>query len=333
VEEILTRLTGAESACVVNNNAGAVFLSLNTIARGREVVVSRGQLVEIGGSFRIPDIMAASGCELVEVGTTNRTHRSDYENAVTERTGLLLKVHTSNFRVIGFSRQVELEELVELGRAHGVPVMEDLGSGNLTDLGSFGLAQEPTAGHAVQAGADVVTFSGDKLLGGPQAGVILGRAQILDRIKRNPLMRILRVDKMTLAGLEATLKLYQDPEQAMARIPTLRLMMLSGEVLADRAHRLATLLAEGAAGKAEVREEESVSTIGGGALPGQELPTWAVSVEPSAVSVNELEASLRSGDPPVIGRIEENRLFLDVRTVAEDEIAVLAERVVSSLRG
>ncbi|MBU0514779.1 MAG: L-seryl-tRNA(Sec) selenium transferase, partial [Proteobacteria bacterium] len=224
VEDLLTGLTGAESALVVNNNAAAVFLSLQTLAAGREVIVSRGQLVEIGGSFRIPDVMARSGATLVEVGATNKTHPYDYERAITENTALLLKVHTSNFAVIGFTAEVDLPTLVEIGGRHGLPVMEDLGSGTLVDFGPFGVGREPTVTSCLEAGVDLVTFSGDKLLGGPQAGIILGRREYLDQIKKNPLHRAVRVDKMTLAGLEATLNLYRDPRRARELVPTVRML-------------------------------------------------------------------------------------------------------------
>ncbi|MBF0302429.1 MAG: L-seryl-tRNA(Sec) selenium transferase, partial [Desulfamplus sp.] len=238
VEELLCDLTGAESAMAVNNNAGAVFLSLNTLAREREVVVSRGELVEIGGSFRIPDVMEKSGCKLKEVGTTNRTHLRDYESAISEKTALLLKVHTSNYTIEGFTASVPLSELVLLGKKHQLSVMEDLGSGSLIDLSKYGLAREPTVSDSVAAGADVVTFSGDKLLGGPQAGIIVGRADAIKQIKSNPLTRALRIDKLTLAALEATLNLYRDEADAIRKIPTLRMLTLPFEETVERANKL-----------------------------------------------------------------------------------------------
>ncbi len=320
-EAILRELTGAEAALVVNNNAGAVFLALNTLARGREVVVSRGQLVEIGGSFRIPDVMTSSGAVLHEVGTTNRTHLRDYLAAINERTALLMKVHTSNYKILGFTAEVPLEELVSLGRERGLPVIEDLGSGCFVNLAPFGLHGETTVQETVRAGADLVTFSGDKLLGGPQAGIMVGRKDIIEQCRKNPITRALRVDKMTLAVLEATLRLYRDERQAVDQIPTLRMIAASPSELEGRAEELAGLL-RGVEGSdvLEVRTMQGFSQVGGGSLPAQDLPTRVVGIRSDKFSPNRIEESLRAGDPPVIGRIESDFFIMDVRTIAPSEL-------------
>jgi L-seryl-tRNA(Ser) seleniumtransferase len=330
VEGLLCELTGAEAALVVNNNAAAVLLVLDSLARGREVIVSRGQLVEIGGSFRIPEVMAKSGARLVEVGATNRTHLRDYEGAITEETALLLKVHTSNFRIIGFTSEVSLSELVELGVRHGLPVMEDLGSGSLVDLSRFGLEREPTVGEVVKAGVDVVTFSGDKLLGGPQAGLILGRRDLVEMIKKNPLTRALRIDKFTLAGLESVLRLYFDEEEAMRTIPTLAMLAAPPSAIARRGRRLIRKVKKPLADRCDVSLQPTESRVGGGALPEQALASSAVALLPFDCSVNQLETRLRRASLPVIGRIEEERLLLDMRTVADDEVGGLAGALLSA---
>ncbi|HHO48668.1 MAG TPA: L-seryl-tRNA(Sec) selenium transferase [Desulfobacteraceae bacterium] len=324
VEKLLCDLTGAEAGLVVNNNAAAVLIVLETLARGRQVIVSRGQLVEIGGSFRIPEVMARSGAELVEVGATNRTHLRDYEGAMTEETALLLKVHCSNFRIIGFTSEVPLEELVGLGGKMGIPVMEDLGSGCFVDLSRFGLEKEPTVQDAVASGVDVVTFSGDKLLGGPQAGIILGKREIIERIKKNPLNRAMRIDKFTLAGLESILRLYLDEKTAVARIPTLAMIAAPAAEVKRRAIKLARMIRRDCAHACEVDVQEMASRVGGGAMPEQNLPSWGVAVQPASVTVSVLEEELRHLDMPVIGRIEEDRLLLDMRTVADDEVSTVA---------
>ncbi|MDI7261992.1 MAG: L-seryl-tRNA(Sec) selenium transferase [Thermodesulfobacteriota bacterium] len=331
VEEILCRLSGAEAALVVNNNAGAVLLCLNSMAEGREVVISRGELVEIGGAFRIPDVMKRSGAFLKEVGTTNRTHFNDYQKAISPQTALLLKVHTSNFRVMGFTSDVPLHELVQLGRQYHLPVMEDLGSGCLLDLTRFGLGKEPTVQEAVKTGADVVTFSGDKLLGGPQAGIILGKKDILDSIKINPLTRALRIDKLTLAALESTLLLYLDEEVAIKEIPTLQILGMDVKRLRRRGNRLLKRLQEKVKKGVPFTLREDVSQVGGGALPLQELPTIVVAIAPSNISVNRLEESLRSGEPPIISRISKNELILDMRTIFDEEIPLLAVGIEKAL--
>jgi L-seryl-tRNA(Ser) seleniumtransferase len=312
VAELVCELTGAEAAAVVNNNAGAVLIGLATLAAGREVIVSRGELVEIGGSFRVPDVMRASGATLVEVGTTNKTHPQDYRNAIGPQTGLLLKVHRSNFAVVGFTAEVEPAELVAIGRERGVPVMIDHGSGSFVELGG-----EPTAPAWVESGAEVVTFSGDKLLGGPQAGILAGKKDAIARIRKHPLMRALRCDKMTLAALEATLALYRDGREA--EIPTIAMLRASSDTLRARAERLCAE-ARAAAPALQFDVVEVKSAVGGGALPLHEPPSFALSVRAPSLSAETLEARLRAFEPPVIGRIAEGVLLLDVRTVYDDDI-------------
>jgi len=324
VEENLCRLSGAESALVVNNNAGAVLLILNTLAEGKEVVVSRGELVEIGGAFRIPDVMKRSGALLREVGTTNRTHFNDYQNAMGLQTALLLKVHTSNFKVMGFTSEVSLQDLVQLGIEHRIPVVEDLGSGCLVDLTRYGLEREPTVQETIKTGVDGVTISGDKLLGGPQAGIILGKKRIVDLCKVNPLTRALRIDKLTLAALESTLLLYLDEAKAMVEIPTLRMLSLDTKALKRRGKRLLNRLSGMSNERMTFSLREDVSQAGGGALPLQELPTLVVAVKPLTFSVNHLEESLRKSDPPIISRISKEELILDMRTILDEEIPLLA---------
>jgi len=324
VEQLLCDLTGAEAGLVVNNNAAAVLLVLDTLAKGREVIVSRGQLVEIGGSFRVPDVMAKSGAKLVEVGATNRTHLKDYEGAINEETAMLLKVHASNFKMIGFTKEVSAEELVKLAGCYDLLVMEDLGSGCLIDLSRFGLRREPTVQETVKAGVDVVTFSGDKLLGGPQAGLIVGKRTIIDRIKKNQLNRALRIDKFTLASLETVLRQYYDHETAVKNIPTLAMLTASPEIMGRRARRLTKRIKNNLADKCSITVRATGSRVGGGALPAENLESRAVVLEPLDRTVNDLERDLRMSPLPVIGRIEEDRYFLDMRTVADDEVPVIA---------
>lgn len=320
VENLLCELTGAEAGLVVNNNAAAVLIVLETLAKGREVIVSRGQLVEIGGSFRIPDVMRRSGATLVEVGATNRTHLRDYRTAISDETGLLLKVHCSNYRIIGFTKEVENKELVALGKEQGIPVAEDLGSGCLVDLSRYGLMKEPTVQEVIASGVDVVTFSGDKLLGGPQAGIIVGKKTIIEKIKKNPLNRALRIDKFTLSGLESILRLYRDEQTALATIPTLAMISAPIGVVDKRARRLLRLLRRDLKSHCTFSVIDAASRVGGGAMPEQNLPSRAVTVEPQHLAVNRLERTLRSRDIPVIGRIEADRLLLDMRTVGDDEV-------------
>lgn len=325
VEELLCSLTGAEAALVVNNNAAAVLVVLDTLARGREVVVSRGQLVEIGGSFRIPEVIAATGAVLREVGATNRTHLRDYEAAIGENTAALMRVHTSNYRIVGFTSEVPLRELAELGRERGIPVIDDLGSGNFTDFSDLGFGVERTVRQAAEDGADVVTFSGDKVLGGPQAGIIIGRREIIGRIKRNPLNRALRIDKMTLAALEATLRVYTDPDLARKRIPTVAMITASPESLRGRALALAARLEAALGAQAAVSAVPGVSRVGGGAFPERDIPTTLVRVDAavSGLTPDALRSALLDTDPPVIGRIEEDCYCLDPRTIADDEFDLL----------
>lgn len=329
VEQTLRRLTGAEGALVVNNNAAAVLLALNTIAAGREVIVSRGQLVEIGGAFRIPDVMNRSGAILKEVGTTNRTHLRDYEGAIGEETALILKVHSSNFRIVGFTAEVELRELAQLAHANHLPVMEDLGSGCLIDLRKYGLGREPTAQEAIGDGADIVTFSGDKLMGGPQAGIILGKREYIERIKGNPLNRALRIDKLTLAGLESTLLLYLDEDKATREIPTLRMLSYSHDELQKRAQRLSRKIRARITTELTVTVRDDVSQVGGGAYPVQMLPTKVVALKPSQGSAHQLEERLRKGRPPIIARVSKEEVLLDVRTIGDEE----GEFIVDGIEG
>ncbi|MEN9938452.1 MAG: hypothetical protein RLZZ387_5031 [Chloroflexota bacterium] len=305
---LLRRLTGAEDALAVNNNAAAIYLALIALAAGREVVVSRGQAVEIGGGFRIPDVLRQSGAALVEVGTTNRTYARDYAEAISERTALLLRVHTSNFRLEGFVHETPLHDLATVGRERGVPVLDDLGSGTLLPTAPYGLAPEPTVQESVAAGADLVTFSGDKLLGGPQAGLIVGRGDLVERLRRHPLARALRLDKTTIAGLEATLLAYLRGT-ATAEVPVWRMITAPLEALRARAEQIAA-----AAGGSVAPCE---SAVGGGSLPGQTLPSFAVALD--TVRPDELARALRLGEPPVVARVAEGRLLLDVRTVLEEQ--------------
>lgn len=319
VESILVRITGAEAGMVVNNNASAVFLALSTLSYGKEAIVSRGQLVEIGGSFRIPDVMRQSGTILREVGTTNKTYISDYRTAFNEETALLMKVHPSNFRIVGFTHEPALDEMVELSRELGIPIMEDLGSGVLIDLSLYGISYEPTVQESVRAGVDVITFSGDKLLGGPQAGLIVGKAEFIERMKKHPLARAVRIDKMTLAALEATLREYMDTEGVRRKNPTLRMIMTPGDELKARAEGIAKMVASGLGKKFSVTTEPETSRVGGGSLPLAELPTTVVSIKYSQMSANAIEELLRRNDPPVIVRIKDDAIMLDPRTIQEGE--------------
>ncbi len=321
--DLLVELTGAPDALVVNNAAGAVLLALSALARGGAAIVSRGELVEIGGSFRIPDIMARSGATLVEVGTTNRTHRKDYESALNAESRLLLKVHRSNFQVSGFTAEVPAAELAELAHARGVAFLYDVGSGLLLDLAPWGLTGEPTVLEALANDTDVVTFSGDKLLGGPQAGILLGSAAAIAACRADPIARAVRADKLTLAALEATLALYRDPETARREIPVLRMLTEDKEALQSRAEMLKNAVGNAA----EVIDGES--EVGGGSFPGAKLPTWLVAINPGHLTPDTCLAQLRSADPPVIARIADGRVVLDPRTILPDQI----ETVARALRG
>ena len=327
VEGILKEITGAEAAMVVNNNAAAVLVTLDALARGREVIVSRGQLVEIGGSFRIPDVMKRSGAKMVEVGTTNKTHPADYEEALGPDTGLLLRVHQSNFQIVGFSEEVETPTLVGLGRKYGVPVMEDLGSGCFVDFSKYNLLKEPTVQEVVSRGVDVVTFSGDKMLGGPQAGIILGRKDLIDAIRKNPLTRALRIDKLTLLALEETLRIYRDEQAALREIPTLRMILQSHRSLKVKARRLIRLIGAVDHENFTFGIVEGDSKVGGGALPLLSMPTSLLALSPGKLSAHAMESRLRAFDPPVIARVEKERVLLDVRTIQDKELGTVAQAI------
>jgi L-seryl-tRNA(Ser) seleniumtransferase len=319
LEQLLVDLTGAEAATVVNNNAAAVLLALNSLAQGKEVIVSRGELIEIGGAFRIPEIMAKSGAILREVGATNRTHPADYENAINENTALLLKVHTSNYKVVGFTAEVALEQMVAIGRKHNLPVMEDLGSGALIDLSKFGLPKEPLVGERIAAGADVVTFSGDKILGGPQAGLIVGKKDLIGKMSKNHLQRALRCGKLTLAALEATLRRYRQSPNIVEEIPTLRAFTRSVEEVRAMGQSLLPQL-EIALGKDFLLSlQDSTSQIGSGAMPTEELPTVVITIENSKLSANAIAKRFRQANPPIIGRIKDDQFLLDLRTIFDAE--------------
>ncbi|MFC1579654.1 L-seryl-tRNA(Sec) selenium transferase [Thermodesulfobacteriota bacterium] len=325
VEGILMELTGAEAATVVNNNAAAVYICLETLAKDREVVVSRGELVEIGGSFRIPDVMRKSGATMVEVGTTNKTHLKDYEGVIGPETGMLLKVHRSNFQIVGFTEEVDRAQLSELGRKYGIPVVEDLGSGCLIDLTKYGLLKEPTAGEVLEQGVDLVTFSGDKMLGGPQAGIILGKKDLVEAIRRNQLSRALRIDKLTLLALEETLNIYRDERVALEEIPTLKMITQPYEDLKKKARRLLRLIGKPESRNFSVGATDGISRVGGGAWPLQELPSRLVTLVPAGLSAHQMEEWLRAQEPPIIVRVEDDKVHLDVRTIQENEMKKVAE--------
>ena len=333
VEDIICDLTGAEAALVVNNNAAAVLISLDTLAKGSEVIVSRGQLVEIGGSFRIPDVMAKSGATLVEVGATNRTHLHDYENAITDETSMLLRVHTSNFRIIGFTSEVSPDEMVKLAQQKGLATMEDLGSGSLIDLSKYGFPKEPTVQEIVKAGVDVVTFSGDKLLGGPQAGIIVGNKNIIDKIKKNPLNRALRIDKFTLAALESVLREYYDLEEALQAVPTLKMLTTPPDVLKKRGQSLLRRIKAKLGKSCILQLIPTVSRVGGGALPEYNIDSWALQINPLTMKLIDLERGLRQLVTPVIGRIENDCMLLDVRTIQDRELQELATLLIDYFEG
>jgi L-seryl-tRNA(Ser) seleniumtransferase len=331
IKGIITELTGAEDAVVVNNNAAAVLICLDTFARGREVIASRGELVEIGGSFRIPEVMKASGAILREVGTTNKTHLADYKNALCGNTALLLKVHQSNYKVIGFTEEIGIEDLVKLGREFKLPVVADLGSGSLISLEQFGIMGEPTVQEVIQSGADLITFSGDKLFGGPQSGIIVGRKKLIQTIQKNPMMRAMRVDKMTLAALESTFMQHLDEAKALKEIPTLRMLTESQDVIKKRAQKIRNALHRTASSNAEINIVPDQSRAGGGSLPETDFPTFTVSIKPHTMSVNAFEKKLRLGDPPVIARIKDAMLLIDARTISNSEVKPLTMCIIAAL--
>ena len=320
VEPILTYLTGAEAAMVVNNNAAAVFLALNTFAKDKEVIISRGELIEIGGAFRIPDVMRQAGAILKEVGTTNRTHLFDYQKAITSNTGLLLKVHTSNYRILGFTSAVETKELVSLGKRFNIHVMEDLGSGNFIDFRDYGLSYEPTVQEVLRTGVDIVTFSGDKMLGGPQAGIIVGKEELIKEIGQNPITRAVRIDKLTLAALEATLTFYLEPKEAIKHIPTLKMILMDDKRIHNKARLLYKKIDPKIKAKFHVEIKKEFSQVGGGALPLLDLPTRVIVFHPTDISTEELDLQLRQATPPIIGRIKADEFLLDMRTIRDEEI-------------
>lgn len=330
VEGLLCRITGAEAAMAVNNNAAAVLLILGTLARGSEVVISRGELVEIGGSFRVPDVMSESGAILREVGTTNKTHLSDYRSAIGPQTGALLKVHTSNYRIVGFTESVEVEALAKLGREASIPVIEDLGSGALYPLAKLGITDEPEVRASLAAGADLVCFSGDKLLGGPQAGIIVGRRDLVEAVKRHPLARAMRIDKLSLAALEGTLYSYLDEQTARKEIPVISMLSAGSEALFDRAKALCEQLGTVEGCRFEVVQD--FGQVGGGSVPHQQLLSWAVAVTPNC-SVGQLEERLRRGTVPVVGHIAQNRLLLNVLTLFDQDLSLVAQALIDALTG
>jgi L-seryl-tRNA(Ser) seleniumtransferase len=331
VEGLICELTGAESALVVNNNAAAVMLALSALAAGREVIISRGELVEIGGSFRIPDVLRQSGATLVEVGSTNRTHLRDFKQAVSAATALLLKVHPSNFSITGFTAEVSIAEMAELGRECGVPVMLDAGSGCLIDLSPYGISGEPTIRRSIADGADVVTFSGDKLLGGPQAGIIAGRRELIESMKHNPLLRAFRLDKLSLAALEATLRLYRDERSVLCEIPVLRMLTMTGKELSQRAGFIIRRLRRVLPDALILGTREGESSAGGGSFPLLHLPTTLIEIRLHGYSPFEIETALRQAATPVIGRIHQDRYLLDVRTLLDSDISALADSLRQSV--
>ncbi|QUH20518.1 L-seryl-tRNA(Sec) selenium transferase [Alkaliphilus sp. B6464] len=331
VTEIIRFLTGAEDALVVNNNAAAVMLVLGTMAKNKEVIVSRGELVEIGGSFRVPDVMEQSGAKLVDIGTTNKTHLWDYENAIGENTAAFLKVHTSNYKILGFTDSVNVKDLVDLGKENNVPIIEDLGSGVLVDLQKYGLTHEPTVQESVAAGADIVTFSGDKLLGGPQAGIIVGKKCFIDKMKKNPLTRAFRIDKLTMAALEATLKLYLDEENAIKNIPTLRMLTESLDSIKERTNILYEMISSKGL-DLEVNISDDYSEVGGGSLPIEKLPTCTLTLKSKSISVSQLENRLRKYSRPIFTRVQDDRVIIDLRTIKQEQYEAIVQALVEVMK-
>ncbi|SCY83904.1 L-seryl-tRNA(Sec) selenium transferase [Alkaliphilus peptidifermentans] len=324
VVELIRFITGAEDALVVNNNAAAVMLVLSTLGKDKEVIVSRGELVEIGGSFRIPDVMEQSGAKLVDVGATNKTHLWDYENAIGENTAALMKVHTSNYRILGFTEEISLKDMVELGKRRNIPVIEDLGSGVLIDLKKYGLTYEPTVQDSVAAGTDIVTFSGDKLLGGPQAGIIIGKKQFIDKMKKNPLTRAFRIDKLTIAALEATLRCYLREDYAVSTLPTLKMITEGVISINDRAEKLLEMITDLDLNmKIEIHDD--YSQIGGGALPLEKLPTKVLKIKANNISTAQLEERLRHYEKPIFTRIQDDILIIDIRTIKERDFKAICD--------
>ncbi|KYH34504.1 L-seryl-tRNA(Sec) selenium transferase [Clostridium tepidiprofundi DSM 19306] len=324
IEEIITKITGAEAAMVVNNNASAVMLVLSTLCYEKEAIVSRGQLVEIGGSFRVPEVMKLSGAKLVEVGTTNRTHLFDYENNISEDTGVLLKVHTSNYKILGFTEEVPLDELVELGKEHNIPVIEDIGSGVLVDFSKYGFAYEPTVQESIKKGVDVVTFSGDKMLGGPQAGIIVGKKKYIDKMKKNQLTRALRIDKMTLAALEGTLKYYLDEEEAIKNIPTLSMILADKDDIMKKAQKLKEML-EKSLRNYDFNISADFSMVGGGSMPTEKVDTYVIRIKSKKIATEKLEYLLRMNKIPIIVRVCNDEIILDLRTIFEKDFNTILD--------
>jgi len=327
VEDILMELTGAEGAMVVNNNAAAVLIALDTIAKGKEVIISRGQLVEIGGSFRIPEVMRKSGARMFEVGTTNKTTIRDYEAAIVSNTALLLKVHTSNFQTVGFTEEVQLDALVTLGKKYSLPVMEDLGSGCFIDFSRYGLTKEPTVQDSVAKGADIITFSGDKMLGGPQCGIILGKREIISAIKANQLARALRVDKLTILALQETLNLYRNEKKAIREIPTLRMICQSYQSVCRKAKKLLDMIGRVGNSAFSISLCDGFSRVGGGAMPLEEIPSRILCISPGKLSATYIANALSSYNPAIIARVEKDQVLLDARTIQEKEIKIVAEAI------
>lgn len=324
VEEVLRKLTGAESALVVNNNAAAILLVLSTMAKNKEVVVSRGQLVEIGGSFRVPEVMEQGGAILKEIGTTNKTHANDYDEAINEETGILLKVHTSNYKILGFTKEVEVEELVTIGKKRGIPVVEDIGSGTLVDFSKYGVTKEPTVQESIEAGVDVVTFSGDKLLGGPQAGIIVGKKEFIEKMKKNPLTRAIRIDKLTLAALEGTLRKYLTSVDPTKDIPVLKMITATKKELKSHGEKLYNLLTDNLS-DFSIQIQDGFSQIGGGSMPTELLDSTLIKLSHKNKSASFIEKKMRENNIPIVGRISDENVILDVRTLKEDEFHIIKE--------
>lgn len=331
IEELICKITGAEAALVVNNNAAAVMLALSSICKGKEAIVSRGQLVEVGGSFRIPSIMELSGAKLVEVGTTNRTHVYDYEDAITEETGCILKVHKSNYKILGFTEEVSLEEFQTISKKTGIPIIEDIGSGVFIDISKYGLKYEPTIQASIRKGIDIVTFSGDKMLGGPQAGIIVGKKKYIDSMKKNQLTRALRVDKMTLVALEATFRIYLDEETAIEEIPLLNMLNRKIEVIKADATRLSKNIRRKIGDKAEIKVKRDFSQIGGGAMPLETIDTYVVSISSKTQSPNKIERKLREAEVPIVVRISKDEIIIDVRTLFKEDYKIVTDTLANVL--